>query len=315
MKDFCISSGHRRGFTLAIAFCLLFFVAPASADSPTIAVFYPQVEGAFARVFDNIVDGIRRTSGARISTRGLPDNPDHDELRDWLEAESARAVIALGDHSFRVAQALNLKLPIVVGATLMTPDGVSGISLAADPAKFFQQFGSLTPPVKRVFLVYSEKNSGWLIPLARKAALAHGIELLTYAARDTRDAVRYYREILETAAGPEDAIWLPLDNIAPYKTILPSVLEAAWNRRLVVFSNNPSHVRKGVLFSLFPDHQSMGQRLAGLALKSIRSPGRKHEVLPLRDLKLAVNVRTASHLGMRYSKAVQNDFSLIFPSR
>ena len=315
LRESYYSNGHRRGFLLAIAIWLLTCINPACADTPTVAVFYPEVEGAFARVFADIIEGIRKTSGLRISTRGLPKDPDNADLRDWLEAESAHSIIALGDHSYRTALALNLKLPVVVGASLLPPDGVRGISLAVDPAKFFERFGSLTPPVKRVFLVYSEKNSGWLIPYAKRAALAQGVELHSYPARDTRDAVRFYRDILDQANGPEDAIWLPLDNIAPYKTILPSVLEAAWNRRLVVFSNNPSHVRKGVLFSLFPDHQSMGQRLAGMALKAVRSPDGKREVLPLRDLKLAVNLRTASHLGLSYSSAMQRDFALIFPSR
>ena len=51
---------------------------------------------------------------------------------------------------------------------------------------------------------------------------------------------------------------------------VPMALEAAWKRRLVVFSSNPLHVKRGTLFALYPDHELMGSALADLAIRQIQ---------------------------------------------
>jgi putative ABC transport system substrate-binding protein len=39
------------------------------------------------------------------------------------------------------------------------------------------------------------------------------------------------------------------------------------------------------------------------------------EAVPLTDLHLAVNLRTAAHLGLRFSPRQQEKFHLVFPSQ
>jgi putative ABC transport system substrate-binding protein len=280
-----------------------------------VAVLYPNLTGSYRQIFDNIIEGIQKTPGVTVLSQAVPNNPDPNAVGAWLARERADAVIALGQRGYELAKKLPTARPIVVGAALFSPNGVSGISLAANPAQFFQRLGTLTPPVERVFVVYSERNSGWLIPLAVQAAERYGIELVALPAEDMRGAVRHYHNILQEVRDLRDAIWLPLDNVAPDKTILPLVLEAAWKKRLVVFSNNPSHVQKGALFSLFPDHHAMGRRLAEMALQRIGSEDFSPGVVPLDELKVAVNLRTASHLGMLYAPGVRRSFALVFPSR
>ena len=99
------------------------------------------------------------------------------------------------------------------------------------------------------------------------------------------------------------------------RVILPMILEQAWEKQVVVFSSNPSHVNKGALFALYPDNEGMGRTLGALAdnilaKKRPASPG----LLPLRDLLTATNLRTAEHLGIQYTQAQREEFSLVFPS-
>lgn len=299
-----------RGLLLA-ALALLFPVTIAAED---LAVLYPKVSGAYVRVFERIIDGIEQETGGRVVTRTLVEDEPIQEVRSWLRQSRVDALITLGQQGYQAAKALRSGFPVVVGGALISPNGVTGISMAADPEQFFARLGSLTPPVERVFVVYSEADNGWLVARARRLADAYDIELVAREANSIRDAVQHYAEVLEKARDASDAIWLPLETVAPDKTILPLVLEAAWKRNLVVFSNKPSHVRQGVLFSLFPDHLGMGRRLARMATRAAR-PGGGGGVEPLRDLKVAVNLRTASHLGMLYSARQRRDFALVFPGR
>jgi len=249
-----IRTGYRyQALALLTAWIVLFgATARAAPDDMTIAVLYPEVSGAYAQVFTNIIAGIREIPGIRVVPHVLTDASDDDALVRRLHDEASDAVIALGQRGYRFAKKADLQLPVVIGATLISPDGFNGISLSADPEQFFKRLGSLTPPVKRVFMVYSDRNNGWLIPLAKRVAARHDVELHAMKADDARSAVRHYHTILQQVRDLQDAIWLPLDNVAPDKVVLPMVLQAAWNKRLVVFSNNPSHVRQGALFSLFP---------------------------------------------------------------
>jgi hypothetical protein len=94
-----------------------------------------------------------------------------------------------------------------------------------------------------------------------------------------------------------------------------------------VFSGNPSHSRRGLLFSMYPDNTRLGQALGQLAQEiqvrhqqtgsSLKvgdtiAPQEQHiHILPLEHLHTGVNLRTAEHLGISISR--DQEFDIIFP--
>lgn len=284
-------------------------------EAASLAVVYPDVDGPYQEVFKTIIDGIESDAGISVTAYALKKGENSRQAMDWLTAQKPDAVIALGRRGYNLAKTLSLDMPMVVGATLMTPDGLSGISLVGDPEQFFKHLVTLSPPVKRVYAVYNPDNTGWLIDRARSMATQYGIDLRVSAAKDEREATQLYVDILKKVRPGKDAIWLPLDNVVPDEALLPLLLAAAWEKQLVIFSNNPSHVKKGALFSLYPDHRALGVKLAEMALALHADKGKKPVVLPLAELKVAINLRTASHLGLVYTARQQQQFSLIYPSR
>ena len=133
-------------------------------------------------------------------------------------------------------------------------------------------------------------------------------------APDLKTAVRLYQEVMTRADVERDALWLPQDvTTVDETTILPLVLRESWDRRLPVFSSSFSHVRRGVLFSLFPDNLGLGRNLAGTAL-GLAGPSESgnRSVVPLRDVQMAVNLRTARHLGLNFTTRQQQGFDLVF---
>jgi putative tryptophan/tyrosine transport system substrate-binding protein len=295
---------------------LLSLLAPKIcwAEHVQVAVLYPESRGNFSKVFENMLSGIKEQANITIVSRKISPNSSAEETNNWLLENNAQTILALGQRSYKLIKKLSTKLPITIGALVVSPNGHNGISLAGDPEMFFQHLKNLAPEVKRVFIVYSEKNTGWLIDLAEKSAQKHNIKLVAHKADDIKQGVKYYDEILSQAKSGKDAIWIPLDRIVPDKTILPKILQTAWKRNIVVFSNNPLHTKKGTLFALFPDHKQMGTNLAQLAVNQFHSKA-KPLVIPAMNLKLAVNRRTASHLGLHFSKSKQRKFDVVFPSR
>ena len=96
-------------------------------------------------------------------------------------------------------------------------------------------------------------------------------------------------------------------------TVLPMVLKESWKSNLAVFSSSFGHVRRGVLFSLYPDNVGLGRHLAGSALGMIAAGGSTSGMLPLREVLMAVNLRTAKHLGLNVSRP--QGFDMVFPEQ
>lgn len=307
----------QRGIgVLVVAVISLFMALTCHAATPArLLVLYPQVSPAYDQIFLEIIAGIE--SHPATSHQILPVLPTttQQEISNYINKNDIDAVIALGKQTYDLAHGFKTRLPVIHGGLLINPNGHSGISLMGAPEQFFSHLSEIAPNVKRVYTVYNEENSGWIIRLAQQSAKARGIELKAYAANDLREAAQKFKGIVDQSRDSSDGIWLLLDNILPDKTIMPIVLEAAWQRQVVIFSSNPSHTRRGALFALFPDHGQMGHSLAGLALEKISERPRQATVIPLSNLKVSLNRRTASHLGINYTQPAEEEVDVIYPVR
>jgi putative ABC transport system substrate-binding protein len=293
---------------------------PAStADAGRIAVIYPDLGEPYHSVFQQILSGIEQTAPTRVVGIALPESLHPDQLERRLRDEGAAVVIALGRHGLKAASELPKTLPVVGGAVLAAPDDGPGastlVSLTPDPQLLLKHLKRMAPSVRRVFTVYSARQNDWLMALAQKAASAQGIELVQLETDDLRIALQRFHEIVDTAEPGHDAIWLPQDTaVLDDQVVLPFVLQQAWDRSLIVFSSTLAHVRRGALFALYPDNVDMGRQLANSALSLIETTHPRRTVQPLREVRLALNTRTAGHLGLNL-EAVQKDVVLLFPVR
>ena len=292
---------------------------PALAQSPAVAVLYPDIREPYRSVFLNIISGIEDGTKEPVKRYTLDKDYAPSVLTAWLERERITSVIALGAQGVAAARELPSGLPIVIGAMLMEPtlktDRFPGITLTPDPERLFAQLKVLTPGVRRIMVDYNRERSVWLIERAREAAKRHNLALNALPAKDLREAAALYRDALRQL-GTADAIWLPQDAATVDEHIIvPLILKEAWDRNLVVFSSNPAHAKRGALFSLYPDNAGMGRSLAALALQQLQNrQDRTPDIVPLRDLLMAVNLRTAERLGLKFSSRERQQFDLIFPS-
>lgn len=293
-----------RGFMLLILTALAVTSPSWAAGKDTIAVIYPDIGAPYREIFEKIIEGLEDKVGTKVANYPVNDDTDITQLNASLLRQNIKVVIALGRQGMKTATTLNKNFGVVVGGVLTVPEnearGQPVISLSPDPALLFARMKTLMPAVKRVFVVYDPGFNGWLMKLAKEAARAQGLELVAYEALDVRNAVRFYQKIFSDADGQADVLWLPQDpTTVEDSSILPMVLQDSWNQGIAVFSSNFSYVRRGVLFSLYPDNVALGKSLAGLAQDILVSGGYgRRGMMPLRDVKSAVNLRTAKHLGI-----------------
>jgi len=294
-------------------------IQPAMSNSKGgIAVIYPDLGEPYHSIFAKIIKGIEDKAKARVRNYSIGPNSDTADLNTQLKRNGTKVVIALGRQGLQTASSLDRDIAVVVGGVLSVSEvdsrHITGVSLTPDPALLFARLKSLLPGVRRVMVVYDPQRNAWLIKLAREAAKAQGLELVAYEARDLASAARLYETAFASADNRRDAVWLPQDAVTVDEgTILPLVLKESWNRGVTVFSSSFLHVKKGALFALYPNNVELGRSLANSALAVLAGEPGKRGVLPLREVHTAVNLRTASHIGLEIDYQQQRTFDSIFP--
>ncbi|MBI3230479.1 MAG: hypothetical protein HYZ45_09960 [Burkholderiales bacterium] len=311
-------SQQRPVFTLAQLDDKHSAVSANASASASIAVIYPNVGEPFRSIFTKIIEGIEDKAKVKVKAIPIESNVDAAELNVQLKRYGTKVVIALGRQGMRTAAGLDRDMTIVVGGVLTVPENESqqltGYSFTPDPAILFTRLKTLLPESKRVFVVYDPQHNESLMKLAREEAKSHNLELVAQPARDLASAAKIYETIFSTIDNRRDAVWLPNDTTTVEEnTILPLVLKLSWNSSTPIFSSNFLHVKKGALFALYPNNVELGRTLAHSALGILAGETRKRGVAPLRELHTAVNLRTASRIGINISYQQQRTFDFVFP--
>ncbi|HEY3486731.1 MAG TPA: ABC transporter substrate binding protein, partial [Gammaproteobacteria bacterium] len=207
----------------------------------------------------------------------------------------------------------------ILGALLSPPPKneasySGGISLVPDPEIVFEKIQELSLKVRRVIVVYDPATNDWLIQQAKQTAIKNSLELNALPANDLREAANAYAQLQQKGLNETDLVWLLNDpNTVDQNTILPLLLKTSWSDGFIVISNNPGHVKRGVLFALYPDYIRMGESLGKLASQVAANGQNNKSLSPLKDVLIAVNLRTAEHLNLAFSQKEVDAFNLVFP--
>ena len=302
-----------------LLFCcaVLVLVAAARAEPviQNLTVVMPQVRPPFDAVFAEIFNAVQREADGGASNIIINEDTTSEQLQRLIDAKPPGAVIGLGNQAKNLLRPFEQSYHIVYGAVFLNADeeqkNIEGISLTPSPDPTFKSLHDLAPDIKAVHVVYQQEYSGWLIDLADRVAPQHGLKLIKHSVLNVREAASEFRDVLENADPATDAIWLmQRDPSLDEKAVVPDILAQAWSKNFVVFSSNPAHVPRGALFALYPNNKKMGGSLARLAMDPAN-----HGITPLEDLLIAVNIRTASHLGKNFARSEEQQFDLIFPNR
>lgn len=284
----------------------------------TVGVVHPDLGEPFRQIFTTIIEGMEDRLGAPVAAFAVANNAVPSQVAEDIRKRDVQVLVGLGRGGMRIAAALAGELAVLVGCVVSVQESEARSfavhTLAPDPALLLARLRRLRPAGRRVHLVYDPRLNGWLVRLAREAARAEGLELLAQEALDQPEALRAYTQLLAAADPARDAVWLPQDpTTVDDNAVLPLVLKEGWNRNITVFSSHVAHVKRGALFSFYPDNHELGRSLAASAQRLAAAPrAAVSGVLPLRQARAAINIRTAAHLGI--DAAAQAGFDLVYPS-
>lgn len=295
--------------------CLLLTGAQtALGDKHKAILLYPELRAPYSNVFEDIIKGVGTGFDGEIQRVTVKKTTTADDLKSVIDRARPHLIFALGKSSLKSIANVNTDAPILTAGVTKNGPSTAGISMLPDPRVVFEKLFLLKGQVNKVYVVSRGNRYDEQLESAASYLSASGSALEFVRVSSIQEAARAYRNILDKVE-PGDAIWILPS--APYldNSVLSVILEHAWKRRILVFSSNPSHVRRGVLFAVYPDNQGMGQSLGKLANRVVAKEDVAHGLLPLQDVLLAVNERTTKHLGIDLDEKARSEIDLMLPAR
>ncbi len=308
-----------KGVTSAIVIALvsMHLYTPVFAETK-VGIIVPELRAPFKIIFDAVTEGVDAGLNQRTSKLTLKKDYDSKDIVRWIQKENIEAVITLGGLGQKASMYVPNSTPIVQGALLSASPNVNnfpGVALTPDPKALFDLLHRLDDTRKKIIVVYNPAKNQWVVDLAKRQTAANDVQVVAYKATDIKQAAIIYDEIFSRDDLDSIALWLLQDRkVVDSKVVLPFILEKAWQKELVVFSSALSHVKKGVLFSMYPNNELHGKQLAELILsESAGKNGENNRMFPSVGLQDAINIRTAEHLGLNLSRSKLREFDVVFP--
>ena len=303
--------------TLILLFLMNTLSSVASAEKNKYAVIYPDIREPYRQIFINIADGIKENIEGDTLYYSVPKNQTPELTSEWLRKNNISGMVVLGKRNVRELDGIAEEITSVFGAATVLPgeNSISGISHAPSPGQLFSQLKQMKPNIKNIYVINLSEYSKWITDIAKTEAQALELNYHVTNAENITQLAKAYRKLLNTLDAKQDALWLVQSGGEIGRTLVNEILQKAWDKKLTVFSNNLADVKRGVLFTLYPDNQNMGGNLGNLLMDRMNNPHKENTVELVKALSIAINVRTAEHLGLHYSKKELKEFEFVYPPR
>ncbi len=299
--------------------CLIFFLCLLSSiktSAENIGIIYPEIREPYLQIFLNIKEGVEKEIGKdnKVFAYVVPKGESSEKVSQWIKKKKITAIVALGSRGINSISPSN-SIPSVVGAAVLRPgsSSYSGITLNPAPDILLSSAVKLNPSIKKIHVVYEPKKNEWVIKEAQQQLKEKNIEIIPYAIDGLRAAADQYKAIQNKIDSSSEAIWLPMGGPSREKSLMQSILATAWSKDQSIISSNLSDVKHGALFSMYPDNVAMGRELGKLLIERQKNPDKENQIIFVRSLLQAINIRTAEHIGLRLSKEELSQFEFMYP--
>jgi putative ABC transport system substrate-binding protein len=243
---------------------------------------------SLAQAYDILVLQSRRDAASDALLKGFHDGNNPSErivvLSDYAEVdivrivreEHPRVILAVGDAALTVARKVQ-HTPVVAVLTLgihnlkASQPNLTGIGMFVPPDRYISLFKQMK--TRRVGIIYNPARSGWYLKLARQAAEASGIELVTREVSSSRETI----ERLSTLAGKVDLLWMLPDSTALTRETTEAYFHYGMQQAVPVVSFAPNYLGLGAAAVLEIDLTAIGRQadtmvtelLSGNSIKSM----------------------------------------------
>ncbi len=284
----------RRFILTILALATLF---PSLAQAYDILILQSRRDPAY----EDVLKGLRAEHNASKRLLVLSDYSEVDVVRIVRE-DRPRLILAVGDTALTAARKVQ-QTPVVATMSLgihnrkASQTNLTGIGMFAPPERYISIFKTMK--TRRVGVVYNAAKSGWYLRLARQAAEAAGVELVTREVSAPRDTI----EKLSSLAGKVDALWMLPDNTAVTRETTEAYFLFGQQQTVPVVAFAANYLGLGAAAVLELDRVAIGRQADAMIAKLLNSENSENS--PLRfpnGTKIKTNPNVFKNLGPSFSE-------------
>ncbi|MDA8430111.1 MAG: ABC transporter substrate binding protein [Geobacteraceae bacterium] len=258
---------------------VMFLILALATLLPTMAQAYEilVLQSSRDAGYETVLKGFH--SGANPSERiiVLSDYAELDIVRIVRE-DRPTVILAIGDAALATARKVH-DTPVVAVMSLgiHTPasqqPNLTGIDMFAPPARYIDIFKSMK--TRRVGVLYNPARCNWYLRLARRAAEAAGIELVTREVFVPRQTIAQ----LATLAGKVDALWMLPDSTAVTRETIEAYFDFGQQQNIPVISFAANYLGLGAAAVLEIDRLALGRQADSMVSAILRANHSGHMAL------------------------------------
>jgi putative ABC transport system substrate-binding protein len=220
-------------------------------------------------------------------------------------------ILALGHLALQLCASQPTNVPVVY-AMVLNPTNIvggatkyiTGASMNVPVDKSIRLFKELGTTVRRVGVVYSQAQTGYLVRAAAAVASAEGLVLKAKDIKTPKEAIAAVDALLQDGI---DALWiLPDDTVLVSAQVVDYMLLVSFRNRIPLLGLSDRQFQKGTLLSLsFKSSEDIGRQAGELAASILA--GKAPDQIPYtqaRETKLSVNLITAQKLNVVIPQAL-----------
>lgn len=216
-----------------------------------------------------------------------------------LREDRPRVVLAVGDAAVSVSRKIK-NLPVVAVMALAihnlkhAQSNLTGISMFIEPRQYISMFKGMN--ARRVGVIYNAARSNWYLQLAKQAADAAGIELITREVTAPRETIPQ----IATLASNVDVLWMLPDATAVTRETVEAYFRFGQNNNVPVVSFSDYFLKKGAAVVLEIDHGALGRQAGTITAKILAEDAVK--LLPFSypsGVSIKTNSAALKQLGMK----------------
>ena len=227
------------------------------------------------------------------------------KLARKLRASDASLLVAVGLKAALAAKVEIVDVPVVYMMVLdplkhqLTAANMTGTLLEVPLDRQMKIMRMFLPNLHRIGTLYDPAKTSSRVKDAVQQATISDFQLTGIPIESDKDVPQQLRALLADV----EAIWLMPDSMVLTNESVQFILESALAHKIPVIGFSPEITRLGALLSMSINYGEIG-RETGLLVKRILN-GEKllpHNPMPIEQLKITLNLKTAKFLGMTFPK-------------
>ena len=305
-------------FAYFIFFLLVLFLQALTANAYDVIAITTRSSSATGQ----ILEGIRSVCGNTIAIKEYDMKGSSAEgkkivkkIKKILKSEVPKIIFTLGAPATKLAKEAKIEVPVMY-CMVVNPEkkgfigkNISGIAMNVPIKTQLNQLKLIAPKALNVGIIYDPQNTDNIIEEARQAASELSLNLVPYEVLSPKEVPRAIRGIINRI----NALLIVTDNTVINKYSLEFIVTATLENKIPTVVYTPYLVKAGFLFSLSPDHASLGKQVGGILCNAANA---KNEIEPVMRfpeiLKFTINMKTARRIGLTMPPGIANSADEVF---